>query len=41
MEVFLVLDNDGSHDPGRLVYFLANGDALNHVTEFDPARSFR
>src|SRR4030095_5810290 len=37
MQVLLVLDDDGSHDAGGLIDFLANRHTLNHIAEFDPA----
>ncbi len=37
MQVFLVLDDDGAHDAGGFVHLFLDGDALDHVAEFDLA----
>ena len=37
MEILLVLDDHGAHDSGLVIYFLADGDAADHVAELDLA----
>ena len=40
MQVFLVLDDDRAHHAGRFVDVAFDGDARDHVAEFDLARLF-
>ena len=41
MQIFLVLDDDGAHHAGRFVHLALDGDAVDHVAEFDLAGLFR